>query len=237
MPQITRTADKKGKFYMLSEPMKGEVYIAGIDPIPFGDKNINDGSDFAIIVMGLYSSEIVAYYTERSMDSDYVVGNCILLQEYYASEAFPDGAPAMLEANRGEVALKVYEQKNKLSLLAKQATHLGKEFIRKHGKYGWSNNDSFGGKGSNPKANDFMVQYLKQHAEKIRFMRLIDELHRFPKGNNDLLDALKGCLILYNELNITKIQKYEEPKTTLRPYITMKNGVTVKEWMEIPIKR
>ena len=42
MPQITRTADKKGKFYILSEPMKGEVYIAGIDPIPFGDKNINE---------------------------------------------------------------------------------------------------------------------------------------------------------------------------------------------------
>jgi hypothetical protein len=66
-----------------------------------------------------------------------------------------------------------------------------------------------------------------------------NDLGKVVKYNDlfELLDALKGCLILYNELNITKIQKYEEPKTTLRPYITMKNGVTVKEWMEIPIKR
>lgn len=235
MPPILRTADKKGKFHILSEPMKGEVYIAGIDPIPFGDKNINDGSDYAIIVGGLYSGELVGYYTERSMDSDYVVNNGILLQEYFASEAFPDGAPAMIESNRGEVALKVYEQKGKLNLLAKQASHLGKEFIRKNGRFGWSNND-MQGKGTNPKANDFLVQYLKLHAERIRFMRLIDELHRFPKGNNDLLDALKGWLILYNELEISKVKKFEEPKTTLRPYVTLENGISVRKWMEVPIR-
>lgn len=236
MPPIVRIADKKGKFNILSEPIKGEVYIAGIDPIPFGDKNINDGSDYAILIGGLYSGELVGYYAERSMDSEYVVGNGILLQEYFASEKFPDGAPAMMEMNRGEVALKVYEQKSKLHLLAKQASHLGREFIRKNGRFGWSNNDPTGGAGTNPKANDYLIQYLKLHAEKIRFRRLLDELYRFPKGNNDLLDALKGYVIFQNELHISTSKKYEEPKTTLRPYVTLENGVSVKKWIEVPIR-
>jgi hypothetical protein len=229
---IRREVHKNGKFNILEPPMPGKTYLVGIDPNPFGDRDVDDGSELQAIVGCPEDGVLVAHYGERSMDSDMVIENVILLQEYYASEAFPFGAPAMLEMNRGEVAFREYQSKGKLNLLAKKAVHLGSEFKDEKGRYGW-NKDPMSGRQQS--ANDLLVKYLKLHAEKIRIMRLINELQRFPKGNNDLLDALISYCVLHFEYLAKQIKKYNVPQTRMRKYKTMVDGRVVEKWMEVPV--
>lgn len=231
---IKREIDKAGKIAILSPPIAGGIYLCGTDPIPFGDRNINDGSDYVTIVGEVITGQLVAFFAERSMDSDSVIERNILLQEYYASEEFPDGAPTMMEMNRGEVAFREYQAKNKLHLLSRKATHLGHEFKDNKSKFGWEKNAT---SGTEALANDLLIRFLKLNAHQIRFERLIFELQRFPNGNNDLLDALRSYCINWSNYVRRVTVKYDRPETTLRPYRTMKNGIVVTEWQEVPLNR
>jgi hypothetical protein len=231
---IERQVNKNGLFNILEPPIPGKTYLAGIDPNPFGDREVDDGSDFAIIIGCPEDGALVAYYAERSMDSDYVIENSILLQEYYASEKFPFGAPAMMEMNRAEVAFREYTAKGKLNLLSKRAVHIGSEFkdSKKKERYGWNKDVQSGREAA---ASDLMVKFLKLYADKIRIDRLVKELNRFPKGNNDLVDAFRGYCILHFEYLAKQIKKYSQPQTKLRKYKTMENGLIVEKWHEVPI--
>jgi len=227
--RIIASPSKTGKFYIFGHPQKGREYIAGCDPIPFGDANINDGSDHLVAVKDRYSDTYVAAYWERSMNSDIVVMNTINLLEYYASDRFPYGALMNAERNRAEVLFEKFKQFGKLSLLANRPTHLGIAYEDKKTKKGWFNNDK-----TNARANNFLIEFLMLNADKIQFPRLIEELQRYPDGNNDFVDAVKSCEVLDKEL--TGVDKqFTDHKPTRQQLIITRDGQgrTVRKWINV----
>lgn len=228
--KIVTTPDKTGKYHIFSHAQPNKEYIAGCDPIPFGDANIEDGSDHTVVIKERYSDTYVAYYAERSMNSDIVVLNTIALLEAYKSNRFPYGAIMNPEANRAEVLVEKFKQYGKLHLLSNRPTHLGIEYNDKKAKKGWFKNDKTDGR-----ANNYMIEFLMMNADRIPFMRLIEELSRYPQGNNDLVDAMKSCEVLDRELtNVDKIfQVGDKPKRKV-PIITRDgNGRTITKWIEL----
>jgi len=199
---IKTQKNKTGKFFILSSPKEGEEYIAGQDPIPFNDSNVEKGSDHVIAIKARMEQVYVAYYAYRSLNSEVVMNDIIRLQEWYKCNRFPKGALCNIERNAGGVSRKIYETRNKLDLLSDRPTHLGIEYEDKTVTKGWYKNERTEARG-----NKFFIDFLLGHGEKIRFQRLLDELKRFPEGNNDLIDAVISCEILDNEL-VEKDKKF-----------------------------
>lgn len=228
---IKTRPNKNGKFFILTPPQTNGEYIAGQDPIPFNEADINDGSDQVITIKERFSETYVAAYCERSLDADVVVNNAILLQEWYKSKNYPQGAPCNLEMNHGGVTKRIYEESGKSHLLSNRPTHLGIEYEDKRIKKGWK----AGGKTSD-RVNKYLVQYLLKHAAKMRFQRGIDELKRFPEGNNDFVDAMRSCEMLDAELTeIGKKYSYQPNTNRWVRYVTRdENGKTKTEWVQVP---
>jgi len=229
--QIEAAPNKKGVFHITSLPDSGKTYISGTDPIPFGDRDISQGSDYAVCIKCIEDQEYVAYYAERNLDSDAVIDNAIMLQKLYKSKQFPEGAPTMLESNRGEVVLKGYKDRGEVNLLANRPDSLGIIYQNKKSGKGWSNNDKTG-----PRANNYFIQFLKEYADRIRLLRIIEECSAFPNGNTDVIDAIKSCEILEADL-----QEKDKKKTkagvrySWRRYYTREKGKVVEKWKKIEI--
>ena len=182
--------DAKGNIWVAEEPKSGFTYISGTDPIPLGPNISEEGSQYANVIYCLEEEKAVAYLSERTLDADSLIRNNILLQEWYKSDEFPNGAPTMMEYNRGEVAMRIYKELNKEHLLADRPKNLGiiyEESIK--GKKGWYSNDK-----TIARANNYLVKNLTNYADRIRLLRLIEECSKFPNGNLDLLDAYKSML-------------------------------------------
>jgi hypothetical protein len=229
--QVEAAPSKKGVYHISSLPDPNKTYISGTDPIPFGDRDISQGSDYALCVKCIEDQEYVAYYAERNLDSDAVIDNAIMLQKLYKSKQFPEGAPTMLESNRGEVVLKGYKDRGELNLLANRPDSLGIIYQNKKSGKGWSNNDKTG-----PRANNYFIQFLKEYADRIRLLRIIEECAAFPNGNTDVIDAIKSCEILEADL-----QEKDKKKTkagvrySYRRYYTREKGKVVEKWKKIEI--
>jgi hypothetical protein len=228
--------NSKGKFVIIADPDPCKTYLAGTDPIPFNQSAIIDeGSEYALMVYCLEDEAPVAYYAERNLDADHCVGQGILLQERYRSIEFPDGAPAMIENNRGEVAIRIYKELNKYSLLANRPKNLG--FIYEENsageKKGWYSNDK-----TIARANTYAINILKLYGDRIGLRRLVDEAARWPNANNDLFDALKSLGLFREEyiLGKKKTQKIGVSYIEV-PYLAPdKSGRMVRHWKRQEIK-
>lgn len=230
--RIIRRPNHKGSFYIMAEPQSNETYIGGIDPIPYGDANEKVGSDSALVIKGLTTQEYVAYISERDLDSDVSINKCIMLQEYYKSYRFPFGALTNVEKNRAEVLIKTYADKGKSHLLSNTPTHLGIEYVSKNIKKGWFNNQH-----TLIRGNHYIVEFLKKHAIRLRLLRLVEELLRFPTGNLDVLDAMRSCEILDAELSEIDKKRYIPIATKKTRIITRNaNGQTEYKWVDCPVK-
>lgn len=225
---IKTQKNKTGKFYILSPPKEGEDYISGQDPIPFNESDPNKGSDHVIAIKARMENVYVAYYAYRSLNSELVMSDIIRLQEWYKSKRFPQGALCNMERNAGGVARKIYETRGKLNLLSDRPSHLGIEYEDKTITKGWFKNDR-----TEPRGNKYLIDYLLAHGSKIRFQRLLDELKRFPEGNNDLVDAVISCEILDNELlEIDKKFVFKpKPPRQIREVYVDEAGYTQMRWI------
>lgn len=229
---IIATENPKGPYVIINKPVPNRTYISGTDPIPFGDNSLDDGSDYAIVIKSREDERYEAYYAERNLDSDVVIDIAILLQEYYKSTMFPKGAPTEMEANRGEVAMRIYKERGYSDLLADRPKNLGIIYEDKKSKKGWFNNDKTGSR-----ANNYLIQFLKKHAANQRLIRLIEECFMFPKGNTDVVDAVKGCELLDAELTASENKKYKSvSKYRMIPYMTRENGRVVQKWKKVEIE-
>jgi hypothetical protein len=222
--------NKNGSFYIYEHPKSTEEYIAGQDPIPFGENNIGDGSDHVCAIKNRLSNVYVAMYAKRSLDSEVVIDDIIMLQEYYRSNRYPKGALCNMETNTGGVALKVYRDRGKYDLLSDRPINLGIEYEDKKVKKGWYNNNK-----TLPRGINYLTQYLIKYSSTIRFKRMIDELRRFPDGNNDVVMSMIGCEILDAELVEMDKKRY---KIGVRykhiSYLTMNpDGTTVRKWEKV----
>ena len=175
---------RNGVFRILTLPEPENEYICGIDPIPFGDKNIGDGSEFCITVYEYHTDTIVAFYKERNLNADVVFHNCYLLQTFY------NEARAMLEMNRGEVLYQKYVDHGLKHLLARRPTTLGVKFTEKRMAYGYNKGEKLGAIG-----NSLLIKYILEYGHNIYFMELLDEMEMYLKENTDFLDAFIACLI------------------------------------------
>ncbi len=219
--------DKNGKFYIVMPPVESGEYIAGCDPIPFGSAQVDKGSDHAVVIKDRNSEIYTAYYAERNLDADEVIGNTILLQELYRSIAFPTGAMMNPEMNRGEVLQEKYKQYGKLYLLCGRLEHLGIAYESNHAGYGWYNNDK-----TNARANNLMIEYLKKYGDQVGIMRMIEELRMWPNGNTDLVSAMLSCELLDKNLTEKYKVKYVPVKKQKKLIITRDaQGRTVKQWI------
>ena len=230
--EIVAEENAKGKFMISRLPQEKKTYISGTDPIPFGQNQLEKGSDYAISIKCREDEEYVAYYAERDLDSSRVIDNAILLQEFYRSQMFPKGAPTMMESNRGEVAMKEYSIRNKQHLLAHKPRNLGIIYEDKKTKFGWYSNDK-----TDSRANNYLIQFLKNYADRIALLRLIEESARFPKGNLDLIDAVRSCEIFDADFTEGEKKKFGSGKryTWIR-YVTRENGKTVEKWVKKEIR-
>jgi len=217
----------KGKFVILSHPQKGYTYIAGTDPIPFANNNINDGSDYAMAIKCRETDTYVAYYAERNMNSDIVVMNSIKLQDYFC------GAKTMLERNVGGVVLEKYKDFGRIDLLADKPSSLGIKFSDAKITKGYYKNDKMAQRG-----NELLIKYLLHHADTIFFKRMLDELGDYLVKNTDLIDAVLACEI-YDANIVRKNAKAVAVRTEKEiPYVIRdSNGVTRTVWKKVQIQR
>jgi hypothetical protein len=82
---------------VLEQPIQGEFYIIGIDPIPYSGKEISEGnSDFAGIVHRVSTNTDVAYYRERSLDVSHATYIMRKLHRAY------NNADIFIERDRGD---------------------------------------------------------------------------------------------------------------------------------------
>lgn len=193
---IAQPDEMNGKIHIITPPVKGHVYLTGIDPIPFGNNSLGEGSDYALVVLDDTTKEPVAYYAERSFDSQMVVRNSVLLQRLYKSDIFPQGAPAMLELNRGEVVLKDYLAMGADKLLAPMPIHLGIVFEERKYPFGVYMNNQIAAR-----CEALCMKFLLAHGYKLRFKELIQQFRYLStKTNTDILDAFKMALLFSEEL-------------------------------------
>ncbi len=216
-----------GKFYIVIPPKENGEYIGGADPIPFNTAQIDKGSDFAAIIKDRAAEQYCAYYAERNLDADEVCGNAVLLQELYRSAKYPNGAIINPEMNAGGVMLEKYKQFGKLYLLSDRLTNLGIAYESTQSVKGWYNNNKTG-----ERANNYLIEYLKKYGDQIGIMRLIEELRRWPNGNNDLTVAVQSCELLDHELTERYKKVYVPSKRSKRLIVTRDNfGRTVQKWI------
>lgn len=222
----------KGKITIVTPPVIGHTYIAGTDPIPFGNNLLGEGSDYSIIILDLDTMEFVADYTERNLNDMEVVSNSILLQKLYYR------APTMLELNRGEVVLKDYLAMGEQSLLAQMPTHLGIVWEDRKYPYGYA---MTGGQGNqiNARCEALCMKYLLAHGYKLRHKRLIHEFRKLSTpANTDLLSAAKGALLFAAELEeIKKINTFAPTVHRVRNLVRNSRGEMVYEIKTVELIR
>ena len=216
-----------GKFYIFIPPNPNGEYIAGCDPIPFGNAQIDKGSDFAVVIKDRYSERYCAYYAERNLIPEVVAENTMLLQELYKSAKYPTGALMNVEMNRGEILHEKYKQAGKLHLLSNRLVNLGIAYESSHNIKGWHNNNKTGAR-----ANSYLIEYLNKYADQIGLKRILDELKKWPNANLDVVDAMLSCEMLDQELSLTFEKVYSPPPKIKRRVITRdSSGRTIIKWV------
>ncbi len=216
---VAEPNELSGKINIVIPPKQGHRYIAGTDPIPFGNNLLGEGSDYSIIILDLDTMEFVADYTERNLDDMQVVANSILLQKLYYR------APTMLELNRGEVVFKDYLAMGEEQLLAPMPTHLGIVWEDRKYPFGFYMG---GGSGNqiNSRCEALAMKFLLKYGYKQRHKRLIQEYRKLSTpANTDVLSAAKAALLYAAELEeIAKIYKPEI--TSYKTYEMRRNPST-----------
>lgn len=211
-----------GKFFILEKPLLNEPYIAGSDCLPFNTENIKEGSKYALVIKKPLANTYVAYYAERSLNSDLVIQNCILLQDYF------NHAKTMVETNSAGITLKTYKDLGRTDLLAKRPSALGINFVDKKESFGYYKNER-----TTQRGIDLLVKLLINHSDKIFFDDILSEIPHFPHENTDLLDAIIACE--FNDANIT--ESFKSKKITQKRQIPVferdPSGKTIISWKTI----
>jgi hypothetical protein len=225
---------------ILQHPIEGEVYIAGIDPIPIiTRKESDDTSFYAIAIYRMSTRQFVAYYMERSKDASKLVGNSTRLQKYF------NDATAMIERNRGDAIIMEYDR---LELGIHKLLHPEPADWRPAGaksiEVGY-----FKSIHNADLIDNFMLDWARWFDEErgiggiegIWDLTLWEHVYSHNIGNKDLGDACKAALVLeWWILEKKKRKKQHEgtPATTKKVYInTMENGRTVQKLVTVETSR
>ena len=215
-----------GDFFILEHPKAGKRYISGTDPYGWNSKNMTEGSDYAIVIKDIDTNTYIAFYRKRSLNSSQIIGDVMMLQQYYYN------CKTMIEMNHGGVAESIYKREGRLDLLAKRPDYLGIDFVnKKEDVYGWWKNVH-----TAPRAYDYLFEYLLENTNKIFFKELLSEIPDFITYNTDLLDAMVSCELYHKNLIILE-QKQITPVKTAHPSFRYRRDSEGKIWIvEIPAR-
>ncbi len=223
--EIIAEPDIKGWVKILEHPQPNSQYFATTDPIPFGDSNINDGSDNVLIIKDRGKETYVAIYKERNLDAEEVVNRMLLVQHYY------NDAKNFLETNQGKVIYEKYRDMKVFDMLANRVMMLGIRYSDVRMKKGWYKNEKTGAR-----ANAFFLDYLKQHSDKIWFQEIIDELKSFLSDNTDIVDAMLGGELYDADLTKIDIKNTARPEyREIRQIVRDSKGRTSIEWKKVRV--
>ena len=223
--EIIAEPDIKGWVKILEHPQPNSHYIASTDPIPFGDSNINDGSDNVLIIKDRGKETYIAIYKERNLDAEEVVNRMLLVQYYY------NDAKNFLETNQGKVIYEKYRDMKVFDMLANRVMMLGIRYSDVRMKKGWYKNEKTGAR-----ANAFFLDYLKQHSDKIWFQEIIDELKSFLSDNTDIVDAMLGGELYDADLTKIDIKNTARPEyREIRQIVRDSRGRTSIEWKKVRV--
>ncbi len=217
--KIETEVHPEGKFVLLEKAQPNTTYISGSDPIPFNTENIEQGSDYAIVIKKPLANTYVGYYKERNLDSDAVIRNCILLQDHF------NQAKTLFEVNRGGVAKKTYKDLGRQDLLAKRPEALGIQFVDKTETFGYYKTGHTAQRGV-----QLFINYLLKHTDKIFFKEILNELNQFLIGNTDLIDAMIACE--FQDANIIELAKKYTPTVNRQQFSVWEqhNGIKQQIW-------
>jgi len=227
---IVATPNNKGNFFITQLPkggLKGQLtypYIAGNDPIPYGDADIDEGSSDCLVIKNRVEQKYVAIYLDRTMDADFAYQQKTMLQNFYF------GAPSMLEMNRGEVAFTKYKDAGALHLLAKKPINLGIKYETSR-KYGWYKNKT------GARANDIFFKFLLSHVDRQDFELIMRDLENFLQLNTDVADAMIGCELYEEDLRRAREKVTESQQVlTTRVLKRGRDGRVYYEDVEINVR-
>jgi len=223
--EIRAEADIKGWVKILEHPQRNSQYIASTDPIPYGDSNINDGSENATIIKDRGKETYVAIYKERNHNAEEAINKMLLLQHYY------NGAKNFLETNQGKVIYEKYRDMKVFDMLANRVMMLGIRYSDVRMKKGWYKNEKTGAR-----ANAFFIDYLRQHTDKIWFIEIIDECKSFLSDNTDIIDAMLGCELYDADLTKIDVKNSARPEfREVRQIVRDNTGRTSIEWKKVRV--
>ena len=198
---IVSSPNPKGKYKILEQPQKDQLYIGGTDPIPFNSENLKEGSKYASVIKKHLANTYVAYYMGRELDVEKVVREVTILQEYY------NNAKTMMENNVFGAIKQAYKGLGKMELLAKQPNALGINFTAKKENYGYYKNGQTAERGV-----QLLVKYFLNHSDKVWFKEIIKEAEDWGIKNCDLIDAIVACEFYTEDIVVKGNKKISLPE-------------------------
>ncbi len=206
--------DSQGRVRILQRPIEERVYIGGIDPIPFNTDQIGKGSQQVLVIKDRDMQRYVAWMMDRDSDPDLIVREQIMLQELF------NNAKAMLEINRGSSTRDVYKNDNKIDLLARRPTLVGKGFVQGDGSIGFYKANGF----VDETLNRFWLSYIRKYMDEIYFKEFLDNFKDWPDENCDIVDAMQACELYDQQL----IKVYEKKNANV---VKPQREIRVLKWV------
>jgi hypothetical protein len=229
--------DRDGAWVVYEDPIPGEKYIMGSDPIPMIDIDKIDVispddtslSLFGCCIKRLSTNTYVAVYQRRNLNPDTV------FTDVFGAQMIYNGCKNMLERNRSDMLIDRYRAHGKWDYLADQPTFWTKKAYKVQAKKGW-----YKGTDNTEIAYGKFFDYLRDNMDRIMFKEeIIDKLPVFILENTDVLDAMVSCELYHEQIRRTSATsqatlagriKYRE-----MPYTTHEGGRRVTRYRKVPV--
>jgi len=221
--KVHLTQNNDGYLYILERPIIGEDYIAGTDPIPFGDADESIGSDFCTVIKRVNTNRYVAILKQRSMDARSMCYKNWLFQKLY------NNAETLVERNRAAVLIEIYKEKGWEHFLSKEPSKL---WVRTRNRVRGFNKS---GDSANIAVNALLNKlYDNAFIQSLDFPEMVDDLLGFGVSNTDIADAMVGCELNYEE--VIKAKSHIETAKEKKKISVIEmgaNGKTIRKVIEV----
>lgn len=209
-----------GRWYVGFHPNAGHRYIAGTDPIPFNSSS-KDGSDYVTAIKNIDLNRYEAFYVARLDDPEVVERETTLGQRYY------NNCLNMMEMDRGDSMRITMKKNGNLEMLADSPYAIGVKFTNIPDRKGYK------AKAFMDVGGGYVLNYLRNHWDKIFFRRIIDEAFRWGTGANlDVLDAVKSTEIYHRNM-IEKETKNQKTTNKTITFFAVENGKKVLKTIQV----
>jgi hypothetical protein len=227
--------DSRGAWLILEQPVPGETYWMGTDPIPMMAKKEEsttnpEGTDRSLhcsVIKRKGTNSYVAIYLRRTSNVD------LLFEEMFSGQLAYNHCQNMIERNRGELLYDRYSHSKNLNYLAHQPTAFGAKGFKRgtvRGVHKDGNNAE--------RIYNAGFDYFRDNMRLVDFPIILDQLRVFGQENTDVIDAIMMCevFIKYQEISAGE-RAVRAMKQTYKdqPYVTYENGNRVTRYRKVAV--